>query len=134
MNDGQQKLRVLVVENEMLLRLTAEDLLEELGHEIVGWASRAGGAVAEAERAQPDVVLMDIQLDGSGDGIEAAHEIRNRFGIASVFMTGMSDKETYQRAVTAKPVAYLRKPLSLPDLKTAFVRFAGNGQEGSAAV
>lgn len=119
MSVSQSSLRVLVVENDVLLRLTAEDMLLGLGHEIVGWANRARMAIAEAERTLPDVVLMDIQLDGPRDGIDAAREIRNRFGISSLFMTGAADSDTYRRALTAHPVAYVRKPLLLLDLKSA---------------
>ena len=133
MSAGQSRLRVLVVENEALLRLTAEDMLLELGHEIVGWASRARTAIAEAELRQPDVVLMDIQLDGPRDGIDAAREIRSRFGITSLFMTGLSDPDTYRRALTARPLGYLRKPLQLSDLKSALHALVGMQRGGGAA-
>ena len=81
MTARQPRLRVLVVENEMLLRLAAEEIVLELGHDIVGSATSAAGAIAEAERTRPDVVLMDIQLDGEGDGVDAAREIRDRLGM-----------------------------------------------------
>ncbi|NJO34044.1 MAG: response regulator [Rhodospirillales bacterium] len=119
MSVDQPRLRVLVVENEGLLRLAVEEMLLELGHEIVGWANRARIAIDEAERTQPDVVLMDIQLDGPRDGIDAAHEIRSRFGIPSLFMTGATDPDTYRRALIAQPLGYLRKPLLLEDLKAS---------------
>jgi len=119
------RLRVLVVENEPLLRLDAEDALQDLGHDVVGWAGCVRIAITEAERTHPDVVLMDIQLDGPGDGIDAAHEIRNRFGIPSLFVTGSSGGETYQRALAAQPLGYLRKPLVLSDLQRALAPLLG---------
>ena len=79
----KRKLRIVIVENELLLRLLAEDLVIALGHDVVGWAHSADEAVELADRSQPDLILMDIQLGGHRDGIEAAKEIKNRFGIAS---------------------------------------------------
>lgn len=119
MGAGPPRLRVLVVENEPLLRHAAEEMLLELGHEIVGSASRARTAIADVDRMRPDVVLMDIQLDGSRDGVDTAREIRDRFGIASVFVTGAMDEATCQRAHAARPLGYLRKPLQLPALQAA---------------
>ena len=121
---GQARLRVLVVENEMLLKIVAEELLVELGHEPAASASTAEGAVAEAERTRPDVVLMDIQLDGTGDGIDAAHKIRDRLNIVSLFATGDANAETRKRALMTRPLGYLLKPLTLNKLKAALDGFA----------
>jgi CheY-like chemotaxis protein len=121
----QPRLRVLVVENEMLLRLVAEEIVLELGHDIVGSATSARGAIAEAERTRPDVVLMDIQLDGEGDGIDAALEIRDRLGVASLFVTGCVDLETRKRASVTGPLDYLQKPLTLANLRAALDRHPG---------
>jgi DNA-binding NarL/FixJ family response regulator len=131
MISDQKKLKVLIVENEALLRLAAEDLLQELGHEVVGSANRASAAIAEAERAHPDLVLMDIQLDGARDGIDAAHHIREEFGIHSLFTTGMSDQETYRRALKAQPLGYLQKPLGLSELKSVLDPLASKQSEGT---
>jgi len=130
MTANKKRLRVLIVENEMLLQLVAEDMLEELGHEVVGWASRASSAIAETEKVRPDCVLMDIQLDGSRDGIEAARLIKERFGIQSLFMTGSNDEDTYRRALKAKPLGYLKKPLWLPDVQSALASL-GRARSGA---
>jgi CheY-like chemotaxis protein len=123
----QKKLRVLIVENEFLLQLAAEDLLQQLGHEAIGWATRASSAIAETERKRPDCVLMDIELDGARDGIDAARHIKERFGVRSLFMTGSSSEEIARRARNAKPLGYLQKPLSLSDLESALAPLAGGG-------
>lgn len=115
----QGGLRVLVVENEALLRVQVEQFLLHLGHTIAGSVRSAQRAIAEAERTRPDIVLMDIELDGPVDGIHAAHQIRNQFGIPSLFMTGSTDPDTYQRALLAQPMAYLAKPVSLARLREA---------------
>lgn len=112
-------LRLLVVENDVLLREVFEDMLVVLGHEIVGRASTAAAAVAEAERKLPDLVLMDVRLDGAGDGVDAAYAIKKRLGIRSLFLTGTTDSATRARAVMAGPVGYLEKPVALRELASA---------------
>jgi two-component system, response regulator PdtaR len=124
MTVGQGGLRVLVVENESLLRVQVEQFLLDLGHTIAGSARSAQRAIAEAERTRPDIVLMDIELDGPEDGIYAAHQIRSRFGILTLFMTGSTDPDTYKRALLAQPLAYLAKPISLARLREALSHLA----------
>jgi two-component system, response regulator PdtaR len=96
----------------------------DLGHTIAGSARSAQRAFAEAERTRPDIVLMDIELEGPEDGIHAALQIRNRFGIPSLFMTGSTAPNTYKRALLAQPLAYLAKPVSLPRLGEALSHLA----------
>src|SRR5262245_30120081 len=115
-------LRVLVVENEVLVRALMEEFLLDLGHSITGNAHSAQNAIAEAERTRPDIVLMDIGLNGPEDGIYAARQIRNRFGIPSIFISGRADIDTCTRAVLAEPLAYLAKPASLEQLDEALRR------------
>jgi CheY-like chemotaxis protein len=67
---------------------------------------------------------MDIELSGAEDGVYAARQIRNQFGIPSLFMTGCTDPDTYKRAVLAEPLAYLAKPVSLARLGDALSRVA----------
>lgn len=119
MPSQKRKLRIVIVENEFLLRLLAEDMVMSLGHEVVGWAHTADEAVQVANHSQPDLMLMDIQIDGDRDGIEAAKEIKSRFGIASLFVTGMSDRRTRERASALEPLGYLEKPLTIDGLDRA---------------
>jgi len=121
---GQTRLRVLVVENEMWLRIDAEETLLDLGHDVVGWASRARTAIAEARRVRPDFVLMDIQLDGARDGIETARIIRDTYGIPSLFVTGSTDAALQKRAMETQPLGYLQKPIVRSELRSALERFA----------
>src|SRR5262249_2941641 len=79
-----RSLRVLIVEDEFFISLHTKELVEELGHVVVGIAVSADQAIHVAEQERPDVVLMDIRLVGSRDGIEAADEIRKRLGIGSI--------------------------------------------------
>ena len=87
-----RSLRVLIVEDEFFISLHTKGLLQALGHVAVAVAVSADQAVAIAERERPDVVLMDIRLLGSRDGIDAAEEIRHRLGIGSIFVTANTDR------------------------------------------
>jgi CheY-like chemotaxis protein len=110
-------LRVLIVEDEFFISLHTKQLLQVLGHVVVGIAVSADQAINFAEQEHPDVVLMDIRLNGSRDGIEAADEIRRRWGIGSIFVTGNTDLQTRQRALASRPLGFLEKPLTEHRLK-----------------
>jgi two-component system, response regulator PdtaR len=74
-------------------------------------------AVAAAEQHRPDLIIMDISLEGGTDGVDAAREIRSRIGIRSLFFTGVSDPQTRQRAIAADPIAFLDKTSSPDQLR-----------------
>ena len=112
-----RSLRILIVEDEFFISLHTKELVEELGHVVVGIAVSADQAIHVAEQERPDVVLMDIRLVGSRDGIEAADEIRKRLGIGSIFVTANTDPQTRQRALASQPLGFLEKPLTDQRLK-----------------
>jgi len=107
-----RSLRVLIVEDEFFISLDTKTLLQALGHRVVAIAVSADQAVDSADKERPDVVLMDIRLIGSRDGVDAAEEIRRRFGIGSIFVTANSDPQTRQRAQAVRPLGFLEKPLT----------------------
>ena len=119
-----RSLRVLVVEDEFFISLHAEKLLQVLGHTVVAIAVSAEQAVSIAEKEKPDVVLMDIRLAGPRDGIDAAEEIRRRFGIGSIFVSANNDPETRQRAEAIKPLGFLQKPLTEHRLRIGLTNLA----------
>jgi CheY-like chemotaxis protein len=112
-----RSLRVLIVEDEFFISLHTKQLLQALGHRVVGIAVSADEAIDFAEQERPDVVLMDIRLNGLRDGIEAADEIRQRLGIGSIFVTANTDPQTRQRALASQPLGFLEKPLTEQRLK-----------------
>ena len=105
-------MRVLIVEDEFYISLYTRGLLEALGHVVVAIAVSADQAVSIAEREHPDVVLMDIRLIGSRDGIDAADEIARRLGIGCIFVTANTDAQTRRRAEAIQPLGFLEKPLT----------------------
>jgi len=101
--------RILVVEDE---RITAEDLkdgLKSLGYEVPAVVHSGEDAVCKATELQPDLVLMDIKLEGEMDGIEAAGEIKKHFDIPVIYLTAYSDEDTLERARRTEPSGYVLK-------------------------
>lgn len=108
--------RILIVEDEIIV---AEDLagqLRQLGHEVVGIASEGEEAVSMARRLEPDLILMDIRLMGSMDGIAAAETIRRERDVPVIYLTALSDPATLARAKNTEPFGYMLKPFNEREL------------------
>jgi two-component system, response regulator PdtaR len=108
---GSDRRTYSALEDEILIALDMRAMLEASGHVVVGIADSADRAIATALRERPDLVLMDIALVGSRDGIDAAIELRARLDIPSLFITAHPDPTLRERARTAKPLGFLAKPL-----------------------
>ena len=106
------KSRILIVEDEILVREDIEDCLEDLGHEVVSVASTGAEALSQIPTARPDLVLMDIRLKGDMDGVETARQIRTNFRLPVIFLTAHADDATLQRAKAADPIGYIVKPFA----------------------
>ncbi len=117
-------LRVAVVEDEPFVRLDIELALETAGHHVVGAADTADGAVELARLQNPDVMIMDVRLLGARDGIDAATEIWQRFGIRSVFASANLDASLRARAAAANPLGFVDKPFMSSTLVAALPRKA----------
>lgn len=110
---------ILVVEDQ---RLVAADLAMQLrgfGYKVVGLATSGPEAIKKARELTPSLVLMDIHLEGSMDGTEAARQIREQSDCAIVFLTAYSDVATLERAKLAEPGGYIVKPASSAELRCA---------------
>jgi PAS domain S-box-containing protein len=110
--------RILVVEDEGILALDLKNRLQSMGYAVVGHASTGEGAIQQASQTCPDLVLMDIRLKGSMDGIEAAEQIHYKLGIPVVYLTAHSDEATLERAKVTEPFGYLLKPFQERELHT----------------
>lgn len=102
--------RLLIVEDDVLLASSLEELLSDAGFEVVGIAGSAATAVSLAGERHPQLALIDIRLVGPIDGIELACQFREQFQIPAIFLSGLRDPETKERALLAKPLGFLRKP------------------------
>lgn len=109
---------ILVVEDEIVVAMEIEEKLKSLGYEPLSLCSSGEDAVARVEDRQPDLVLMDIKLDGKLDGIQAAELIRSRHDIPIVYLTAYADEKTLNRAKLTEPFGYLVKPFSEVELRT----------------
>lgn len=112
------KAKVLVVEDE---RIVAEDIkgrLQKLGYTVQGMACSGEEAIKKAEETHPDLVLMDIVLEGKMNGIEAAKIIGSRFNIPFVYLTAYADDKTLEKAKVTEPYGYILKPFEDRELQT----------------
>lgn len=111
--------RILIVEDEALIAEELQSRLERLHFQVVGVEATGPRAVATAERTRPSLVLMDIRLKGSMDGIDAADQIYRNFEIPIVFLTAHSDPLTFQRAKDSNPFGYVMKPFQEREILVA---------------
>ncbi len=118
MPSSVSKPRILVVEDEVIVSRDIAVQLAELGYEPVGQATRGDEAIALTGQLQPDLVLMDIQLAGSTDGIMAAQAIREQFDRPVVFLTAFAADDVLERAKLAEPFGYILKPFSERELRS----------------
>ena len=93
--------------------------LRSFGYRVVGFATSGAEAIAKCLELQPNIVLMDIHLEGEMDGTDAAREIRKTSQCAIVFLTAFSDLATLERAKLAEPGGYVVKPASPVELRCA---------------
>jgi DNA-binding NarL/FixJ family response regulator len=115
--------RVLIVEDEYLVAMEAEAALADAGFEVVGIAHSAEEAVALARTAKPHLVVMDIRLASTRDGVDAAREIFEATGIRCLFVTAHQTPDVRLRAQTASPLGWLPKPYT-PDALVVAVQGA----------
>jgi CheY-like chemotaxis protein len=102
--------RILIVEDETIVAMTLEDALQGMGYSVAGTVSTAEDAIKMAGEARPDLILMDIRIQGEKDGIAAAEMINSLYHIPIVYLTAHSDDKTLERAVKTQPYGFLIKP------------------------
>ena len=115
------KARILIVEDEAIVAIDIQSTLKALGYDVPAIAFSGEEALQKTEELHPDVVLMDIVLRGQMDGIEAAQQIYERFGIPSIFMTGYSE-EIVEQLNTGKPCLSVMKPVEEEELHTTILK------------
>lgn len=111
--------RIFLVEDEPIIASGIVRKLEQLGYEVTGRTGSGESAVRMVDSNPPDLVLMDIKLEGRMDGIETAGEIRKRHDVPVVFLTAFADEATIQRATGQEPFGYIVKPFTDRELSGA---------------
>lgn len=111
------KARILVVEDEVIIAMEIENSLKNLGYEVTAVVNTGNKAIHKAEVDKPDLILMDIRIQGDKDGIETAEIIRERFALPVIFSTAYLDEERIDRVKVTMPFGYVLKPIQERDLK-----------------
>ena len=121
-------LRVVVAEDEALIRLDLVEMLTAAGYEVVGQAGDGEAAIEITEKEKPDLVVMDVKMPKL-DGISAAERIANQRIAPVVILTAFSQKDLVERARDAGAMAYLTKPFTIDDLMPAIELAVSRFQE-----
>ncbi len=108
--------RILIVEDQAVVAMDIQNQLQKLGYTVVGTSSTGEEALRLARRHEPDLVLLDIRLQGNMDGVDCAAQLRKELGIPVVFLTAFADEETLSRAKATGPHGYILKPFDQNDL------------------
>jgi DNA-binding NarL/FixJ family response regulator len=111
--------RVLIVEDDLIIQKLIEYRLAELGYSVCGKAETGEGAIFSAMSMKPDVILMDINLKGTVDGIDAANTIRKSLSSRIIFLTAMTDDAIIRRVKEMHPDGFILKPFNDTDLRVA---------------
>ena len=113
----EYKAKILIVDDEALIAADLESRLQGLGYTVCGKAASGEQALELVEQRQPDVVMMDIVIQGEMDGIRTAEVIREKWGIPVVFLTASDDEDKLKLVGSDFPFGYLLKPPRKRDLK-----------------
>ena len=109
---------ILIVEDDRTAALVISNHLESSGYRISGIAESGKEALETLEKGLPDLILMDISLGGSADGIETAGRVNELYSVPIIFVTSSSDKKTIERSQSVNPFGYIIKPVDKNELKT----------------
>ncbi|MCB0506146.1 MAG: response regulator [Cyclobacteriaceae bacterium] len=109
-------IKVLIVEDNPITAQDIEEILIENGMEVVGIARTANQAINKSRALQPDILLMDIKLDGEKDGIATVHDIYKTDYFPVIYLTANTDREHVEKAYATSPAAFLSKPFDHKDL------------------
>lgn len=113
------KTNVLVVEDESIVSKDIQHSLKKLGYNVVGAASTGEKAFELATSERPDIILMDIMLKGTINGIETAERVKRELNIPVIYLTAYADEATLEKAKVTEPYGYIIKPFKEVDLHTS---------------
>jgi len=111
--------RILIVDDEVIITSQLEALLTSVGYSVVGVAFSSEEAVPMARETKPDLILMDIFMDGMSSGINAAQKIKDELNIPIIFISGYSEEELVSKAKQVEPLGYLLKPFQANQVTTS---------------
>jgi DNA-binding LytR/AlgR family response regulator len=115
----ENKIKILIVEDEMIIGAKISMQLSELGYEVTGIIPRGEEAILHILENKPDIVLLDIHLKGKIDGIETATQLQKQAELSIIYLTANADEATFNRAKLTKPAGFISKPFKQLDLQRA---------------
>jgi len=110
---------ILIVEDEIIIAIDLKIRLENLGYYVLGIAVNGKDAIKKTGEKNPDLVLMDILLNGEIDGIETAQQIRKLYDIPFIYLTGSYDNSILERAKITDPSGFITKPFDNSEIQNA---------------
>ena len=113
----EKKIKILIAEDEVIVAQWMKIELEDIGYEVLEYVTTGEKAIESALENKPDIILLDVNLIGKIDGIDAAEKITDTLNIPIIFMTGYNESSIFERAQKIKPVGYLEKPVEIYDIK-----------------
>lgn len=117
--ENDDRMKILIIEDDGILAMTLSDMLEEENFNVIGMANNGKKAIEIARNNPIDLILSDISIKGELDGIETINEILKTITVPIIYLTAISEKETFARAKKTFPAAYLTKPVVLTNLLNA---------------
>lgn len=112
-------MRILLVDDDQLIRFVHQMFIERAGHEVVGLAEEEVQAVTLALELKPDIIVMDIRLENGSNGISAMKTIQQTMNIPAIYISGNSDNKTMEEAEQTIMKAFLVKPVTQDEIATA---------------
>ncbi len=108
--------KILIVEDDFLLSMINTKYIEMLGYKVVACVTNGLDAIEAVKEHSPDIVIMDVRIDGGMNGIEAMEEISKFSSTAVIYLTGNSEKELKERAAKTNMLAFCVKPVHFEEL------------------
>jgi len=116
-HEASAAIRILICEDDLSVAGNVAVTLKDLGYETIGMVATGEEAIRIAEQVRPDLILMDINLAGEIDGIEAVGQIRAQFDIPVVYLTAFAENDAFELAKQTEPYGYVGKPIRLLELR-----------------
>ena len=111
--------RILIVEDERIVAWSIREILQTFNYEVVASVTSGTQAIQIAVAVKPDLILMDVRLEGEMDGITATQRIQMQLDIPVVYLTAYADDQTLNQAVATAPFGYIVKPFTRRSLRAA---------------
>ncbi len=113
----EDKVKVLIVEDNSIVVMLLTETLTQMGHEVLGAVSSGEQALIGLDQFRPDLLIVDIHLEGGMSGIDMVQKIKQDFKLAVIYLTGDLTSDTISLGKKTKPNAYLKKPIDVNQLK-----------------